>query len=71
MGKIYKGLLGGEISVAVMDTTDIVNDAIRLHNLSPLCAAGLGRALTATAYMASNGNPFPKDSSCFSIPIAK
>lgn len=55
MGKIYKGLVfDDEISVSVLDTTDIVNEAIRLHGLSPLSAAGLGRALTATAYMATS-----------------
>ncbi len=55
MGKIYKALISdGQISVAVLDTTDIVNAAIKIHNLSPLSAAGLGRALTATAFMATS-----------------
>ena len=54
MGKIFKGLaFGGDIDVCVLDTTDLVNEAIKIHNLSPLCAAALGRAMTATAFMAS------------------
>ena len=55
MGKIFKGLaFGGDIDVCVIDTTDVVNKAIDIHGLSPLCAAALGRALTATAFMASS-----------------
>ena len=54
MGKIYKTLIfDGQILLTVMDTTDIVNDAIRIHGLFPACAAALGRALTATAFMAT------------------
>lgn len=54
MGKLYKGLMfNGDIDVCVMDTTDVVNTAIEFHKLSPLCAAALGRAMTATAFMAS------------------
>lgn len=55
MGKIYKAfIMDGDAEVSVIQSTDIVNEAIRLHNLSPLCAAGLGRALTATAFMSTN-----------------
>ena len=54
MGKLYKGLaFDGDIDVCVLDTTDIVNVAIEYHKLSPLCAAALGRVMTATAFMAS------------------
>lgn len=54
MGKIYKTLIfDNRISLAVLDTTDIVNEAIKIHGLSPVCAAALGRTLTATAFMAS------------------
>lgn len=53
MGKIYKTLIyDGQISLSVLDTTDVVNKAIELHGLTPLCAAGLGRALTVASFMA-------------------
>ena len=36
MGKILKAVIfGGKARVAVLDTTDTVNEAIRLHKLSP------------------------------------
>ena len=44
MNELLKTLVSdGEISVSVLDTTDMVNEAIRIHNLSPVCAAALGR----------------------------
>ena len=52
---ILRGLIcGGEVSLAVADTTGLVNEAIRIHGLSPLSAAALGRTLTAAAYMCSS-----------------
>ena len=55
MGKIFKTLIcEGRISLTVLETTDIVNTAVKYHNLSPACAAALGRTLTATAFMCSN-----------------
>ena len=55
MGKIYKTLIyDGQISLSVLDTTDVVNNAIELHGLTPLCAAGLGRALTIASFMATS-----------------
>lgn len=52
---ILRGLIcGGEVSLAVADTTQLVNEAIRIHGLSPLAAAALGRTLTAAAYMCSS-----------------
>ena len=52
---ILRGLIcGGEVSLAVADTTCLVNEAIRIHGLSPLSAAALGRTLTAAAYMCSS-----------------
>ena len=52
---ILRGLIcGGEVSLAVADTTQLVNEAIRVHGLSPLAAAALGRTLTAAAYMCSS-----------------
>ena len=55
MDKIYKTLLfDGKISLCIMETTDIVNQAIEYHNLTPLTAATLGRTMTASLFMASN-----------------
>ncbi|MBQ6728150.1 MAG: Hsp33 family molecular chaperone HslO [Clostridia bacterium] len=54
MGKLLKSLVfGGEISVAVLDTTDMVNESIKIHNLSPVAAAAFGRTMTACTFMAS------------------
>ncbi len=51
---IYKSLIWGEqVSLAVLDTTALVNEAIVRHGLSPVAAAALGRTLTATAYLCS------------------
>ncbi len=36
-----------------MDTTDMVNDAIKIHGLTPLTSATLGRSLTACTFMSS------------------
>ena len=37
---ILRGLIcGGEVSLAVADTTNLVNEAIRIHGLSPVAAA--------------------------------
>ena len=55
MGKLFKTLIfDGEISLSVIDSTDIVNEAIKFHNLTPVCAAALGRVLTVTAFMTSS-----------------
>lgn len=55
MGKIVKGIIfGGKARVAVIDIKDIVNEEIALHNMSPLAAAALGRAMTAGAYISNN-----------------
>lgn len=54
MGKLLKSLVfGEEISVAVLDTTDMVNESIKIHNLSPVAAAAFGRTMTACTFMAS------------------
>ncbi len=55
MGRLLKTLVfDDEISLSLLDTTDIVNEAIKIHGLSPLAAAALGRTMTAVAFMASN-----------------
>lgn len=54
MNKLLKSLIfDNELSVAVLDTTDMVNKAIKIHNLSPVCAAALGRTMTVCTYMSS------------------
>ncbi len=54
MNKLLKSLIyNGYVSLSVLDTTEMVNDAIKIHNLSPLSAAALGRTLTACTFMAS------------------
>lgn len=54
MGKVLKTLIyDGEVSLSLLDTTDIVQKAIELHKLSPLSAAALGRSLTACTFMAT------------------
>ncbi len=54
MNKLLKGLIfNDEISLSVLETTDMVNDAIKIHGLSPVCAAALGRTLTVCTFMAS------------------
>lgn len=55
MNKILKGLVfNDQISVSVLETTELVNDAIRIHGLTPLTSATLGRTLTMCAFMSSN-----------------
>jgi len=55
LNKLLKTLIfEGQISMSVLDTTDMVNDAIKIHNLTPLTAAALGRTLTVCTFMASN-----------------
>ena len=55
MGKLYKTLIfDGEIALSVLETTDIVNQAIKYHCLTPVTAAALGRVLTVTAFMSSS-----------------
>ena len=54
MNKLLKTLVfDGDLSLSVLDTTDMVNDAIKIHNLTPLTAAALGRTLTVCTFMSS------------------
>ena len=51
---LLKGLCcNGEIAVAVLKTTAMVNEGIRIHGLSPVAAAAFGRTITAATFMAS------------------
>ncbi len=54
MNKLYKTLIfDNQFSLSLLDTTDMVNEAIRIHNLSPVSAAALGRTMTVCTYMSS------------------
>lgn len=53
MNKLYKSLIyDNEVSLSVLDTTALVNDAIKIHKLDKSSAEILGGLLTACAYMA-------------------
>ncbi len=55
MNKLLKTIVfDNQITLSVLDTTDMVNDAISVHGLSPVCAAALGRTLTVCTFMSSN-----------------
>ena len=53
MSKMVKALLDGQASATVINSRDIVNEAVRLHGLSPVAAAALGRTLTMASIMGS------------------
>lgn len=51
---VLRGLVyGGEVSLVIADTTALTNEAIRLHGLTPVAAAALGRTMAAGVYLAS------------------
>jgi len=61
MDKLLKGLIfDDQLTLSVLDTTEMVNRAIELHGLTPVCAAALGRALTVCTFM-SGGLKNEKD----------
>ena len=52
MNKLIKSLIyGGDVSLSVLETTELVNKAIQIHNLTPSAGVTLGGLLTACAYM--------------------
>ncbi|MDE6613015.1 MAG: Hsp33 family molecular chaperone HslO, partial [Clostridia bacterium] len=52
MNKLYKSLIyDNEVSLSVLETTDLVNDAIKIHGLDENSARTLGGLLTCCAYM--------------------
>jgi len=53
MGKLLRGLAAdGQLRVIAAETTDVVEEARRRHDLSPTATAALGRALTGAALLA-------------------
>lgn len=53
MNKLYKALIyDREVSLSVLETTELVNDAIKIHDLDEANAITLGGMLTCAAYMA-------------------
>ena len=55
LNKLLKTIVfDNQITLSVLDTTEMVNDAIRIHKLTPLAAAALGRTLTVSTFMSSN-----------------
>lgn len=54
MNTIIRSLVcDGSVSLAVMDTTRLVNDAIAIHNTPRTASSILGQLLTCAAYIAS------------------
>lgn len=52
---LVKAIIENAVTVTAVETRDIVNKAIKIHNLSPVASAALGRSLTMAAMM---GNEF-------------
>lgn len=53
MNKLYKSLIyDNQVSLSVLETKELVNDAIKIHGLNDYSAQILGGLLTACAYMA-------------------
>lgn len=54
MNKLKKALIfDDQMTLSLIESTDMVNDAIKIHNLTPLASATLGRTMTAVTFMAS------------------
>ncbi|MFA6866403.1 MAG: Hsp33 family molecular chaperone HslO [Clostridia bacterium] len=67
MNKIVKGtIFDGKARVAIVEITDIVNEEIKMHDLSPLAAAALGRTMAVGAYISNN---LKNESTKFSITV--
>ncbi len=51
---VYRGLIyNGEVSLTIADTTEIVNEGIRLHKLTPSKGYLLGKALSALTFFSA------------------
>lgn len=52
MSNILRGLTrDGSAQILIINSTDMVDEAVRIHNCAPTAAAALGRVLTATSLM--------------------
>ena len=51
MSILTKAIIENSLIVSAIESRDLVNKAIKIHNLSPVAAAALGRALTMAALM--------------------
>lgn len=55
MNRIIKsGIFDGFARVSFIDVTDIVDEEIKIHSLSPLACAALGRTMVMGAYIGAN-----------------
>ncbi len=52
MGKITMALIGENVRIYISDTTDMVEEARKIHRTLPVATAALGRSLTAASLMA-------------------
>lgn len=67
MGKLVRAIAGdGNIRIAVADTTDIVERARQIHDLTPVASAALGRTLTAASII---GNDIKEETGSVTIRI--
>ena len=51
MSILTKAIIQNSLIISAVESRDIVNKAIKIHNLSPMAAAALGRSLTMAALM--------------------
>lgn len=51
MSKYIKAILNNSVVVSAAETSGIVNRAMKIHNLSPIAAVAMGRALTMAVLM--------------------
>ncbi len=51
MGKLFRALLDADALLIAVDTTDVCEEARKIHNLTPTTTALLGRTLTGGAIM--------------------
>ncbi len=52
MNRLIKALIfNNELTVTIIDNTELVNKAIKIHKFTPVCAAAFGRTITACTFM--------------------